>query len=42
MHDIKKNTLKALPSVISYLKGRGYTFKAIDDNTPVKHFKIAN
>ncbi len=42
MHDIKKNTMEALPSVISYLKGRGYTFKAIDDNTPIKHFKIAN
>lgn len=42
MHDIKKNTLSALPSVISYLKGRGYTFKAIDENTPVKHFRIAN
>lgn len=42
MHDIKKNTLAALPSVISYLKGRGYKFKAIDENTPIKHFKIAN
>ncbi len=42
MHDIKKNTLSALPSVINYLKGRGYTFRAIDENTPVKHFKIAN
>ncbi len=42
MHDIKKNTLLALPSIISYLKNNNYTFRAIDDFTPVKHFKIAN
>ena len=42
MHDIKKNTLNALPSIINYLKSMNYTFKAIDDGTPVKHFKIAN
>lgn len=42
MHDIKKNTMQALPSVINYLKSINYTFKAIDENTPVIHFKIAN
>ncbi len=42
MHDIKENTKKALPEVIEYAKSRGYVFKAIDENTPVKHFKIAN
>ena len=42
MHDIKKNTLKALPSVIEYAQTNGYTFKSIDDETPVCHFKIAN
>lgn len=42
MHDIKKNTMEALPSIISYLKSNGYTFRALDDSTPVKHFKIAN
>lgn len=42
MHDIKKNTLKALPTVIEYAKANGYSFKPIDDDTPVCHFKIAN
>ena len=42
MHDIKKNTLAALPNVIEYGLSNGYTFKAIDDDTPVCHFKIAN
>ena len=38
MHDIKKNTMEALPSVIEYLKAHNYTFKKIDDTTPVKQF----
>ena len=38
MHDIKKNTMEALPSVIEYLKAHNYTFKQIDDTTPVKQF----
>ncbi len=42
MHDIKKNTKDVLPQVIEYAKSRGYVFKAIDENTNVKHFKIAN
>ncbi len=42
LHDIKQNTLKALPEIIDYGLSRGYTFKSIDENTPVKHFKIAN
>lgn len=42
MHDIKKNTLLALPEIIKYCKQNGYTFKRIDENTPVKHFQIAN
>ena len=42
MHDIKKNTMEALPSIISYLKNQGFEFAAIDENTPVKHFRIAN
>lgn len=42
MHDIKKNTLDALPDIIEYAKGKGYIFKVIDDNTPVRHFRIAN
>ena len=42
MHDIKENTMNALPSVIEYLKGKGYVFKSIDENTPLKQFKVAN
>ena len=38
MHDIKKNTMEALPSVIEYLKSHNYTFKKIDETTPVKQF----
>ncbi len=38
MHDIKKNTMEALPSVIDYLKEHNYTFKKIDETTPVKQF----
>lgn len=39
MHDIKKNTLEALPEIIKYAKSKGYVFKAIDDNTSKKQFK---
>ncbi len=38
MHDIKQNTKDALPSVIEYLQAHGYTFKKIDDTTPIKQF----
>jgi len=39
MHDIKENTLAALPSVIDYCLSNGYTFKVIDENTIPKQFK---
>ena len=42
MHDIKKNTLLALPEIIDYCKKNGYKLKKIDENTPIEHFKIAN
>ncbi len=42
MHDIKKNTMNVLPSVIEYALQNGYTFRAIDDNSIVPHLKIAN
>ncbi len=38
MHDIKKNTMEALSSVIEYLKAHNYTFKKIDETTPVRQF----
>lgn len=31
--DINKNTVKALPSIISYYKSNGYIFKTIDEST---------
>ncbi len=42
MHDIKKSTRDALPSMIEYGLKNGYTFKAIDGNTPLKQFKPYN
>ena len=42
MHDIKKNTRDALPEIIEYAKSRGYVFRKIDENTPLKQFKPYN
>ena len=42
MHDLKKSSLDALPEIINYALEKGYEFKKIDKNTPIKHFKIAN
>ncbi len=44
MHDLKKNTLDALPEIIEYAKSRGYKFKTLDNTaqSPIVHFKIAN
>ena len=39
MHDLKSYTANALEDMIIYAKDRGYTFKAIDDNTEPVHFK---
>ena len=36
------NTVQALPTIIQYYLDRGYTFKAISDNTPECHHAIAN
>ncbi len=42
MHDIKKNTRDALPTLIEYFQNKGYVFKAIDENTPLKQFAPHN
>ena len=42
LHDIKKNTLEALPSIIEYALARGYKFSSLNENSPTAHFKIAN
>lgn len=35
-----KTTYLALPGIIEYYKSHGYTFKAIDNNTPEYYYKI--
>lgn len=42
MHDIKKNTIEALPTIIEYAKSIGYNFKPITEETPIVHSRIAN
>lgn len=32
MHDVKKNTVQSLPSIINYYKSQGYTFKVISNS----------
>ena len=41
LHDINsmKNTVKALPDIIEYLKKEGYSFDTIDETTPKIQFK---
>ena len=41
-HDIHQKTLEALPDIIKYAKNNGYTFKAIDDSTPMYGQHINN
>lgn len=42
MHDIKKNTLEALPEIIEYAKYNGYDFDVLTESSPTEHLKIAN
>lgn len=42
MHDIKKNTIEALPKIIQFALANGYTFSKITDESIVPHFTIAN
>jgi len=42
MHDIKKNTLVALPEIIEYAKFQGYEFATLTEESPTEHFKIVN
>lgn len=42
MHDIKENTLKALPQIIEFAKTNGYDFAKLTENSPVVHLKIVN
>lgn len=42
MHDIKKNTIDALPEIINFALANGYTFDKITETSIIPHFKIAN
>ena len=43
-HDTKakSTTVQALPKIIEYYQGLGYTFKGIDDNSYAPHHKVNN
>lgn len=44
MHDTdaKETTIEALPKIIKYYKNKGYTFMAIDDDTPLIQHNVNN
>ena len=42
MHDIKKNTILALPEIIKFAMSNGYNFDKITDDTYMPHFKVVN
>lgn len=42
LHDIKSNTIKAMPEIIKYALSNGYSFDVLTETTPVAHFEIAN
>ena len=42
MHDIHKSTLNALPRILETLKGEGYTFKVLEENSITAHHGINN
>ena len=42
LHDFNNITTSILPEIIEYALANGYEFKRIDENTTIKHSKIAN
>ena len=42
MHDIKKQTVEAVPAIIEYCLQNGYEFKVLTENSPAVRFKPAN
>ena len=42
MHDIKENTLKALPKIIQFAQSNGYKFANLTETSPTAHLKIVN
>ncbi len=42
MHDIKYNTMMALPSILDYALANGYTFEGLTTSSRTVHFKVNN
>ncbi len=42
MHDIKKATVEAIPTIIEYGLANGYSFEVLDENSPAIRFNPAN
>lgn len=42
MHDLKKNTVDAIKTILEYGVSNGYEFKVLDENSPKIQFKAVN
>ena len=42
MHDIKYNTMMALPGILDYALANGYTFEGLTTSSRTVHFKVNN
>ena len=42
MHDIHKTSIPAVEQIIQYGLANGYTFRALDENSPTAHHGIRN
>lgn len=42
MHDIKYNTMVALPSILDYALANGYTFEGLTSSSRTVHFRVNN
>lgn len=42
MHDIKNQTVEAVPAIIEHCLQNGYTFKTLDENSPAVRYNPAN
>lgn len=42
LHDIKEETIKAIPKIIEYCLNKGYTFAGLDVNSPNRQFDAKN
>ncbi|MBO5908994.1 MAG: polysaccharide deacetylase, partial [Clostridia bacterium] len=42
LHDIKTETIKAVPEIIEYCLEQGYTLAGLDENSPNRQFVVKN